>query len=102
MIFKKGFHDYHKLHMRPLPRTTKRLQSIALCRQLVRGGGSIMMPMAEYQGDPGPEPSLGPGIAKLLVTRSPAHAWAAHPRLNPEYREKESSAFDLGSAAHAM
>jgi len=61
-----------------------------------------MMPMAEYQADPCPAPSLSSGIAKLLVTRSPAHAWAAHPRLNPEYREKESSAFDLGSAAHAM
>lgn len=55
-----------------------------------------------YHADPCPEPSLSSSIAKLLVGRSPRHAWLAHPRLNPRHQNDESEKFDLGSAFHAL
>lgn len=60
------------------------------------------IPMAQYQADPCPEPSLSSHVAALLIARSPLHAWHAHPRLNPNYTEKESEKFDIGAAAHAL
>jgi hypothetical protein len=53
-----------------------------------------------YHADPAPEPSLSSSIAKLLIDRSPAHAWTASPRLNPDWEPTESKTFDIGRAAH--
>lgn len=56
-----------------------------------------------YHNDPCSEPSLSSGIAKLLLERPPYWAWAAHPKLNPDYAPSaQKSTFDIGSAAHAM
>lgn len=55
-----------------------------------------------YHADPCPEPSLSSSISKVLVTRSPRHAWAAHPRLNPQHQQKHAQHFDLGSAFHRL
>ena len=55
-----------------------------------------------YHADPCPEPSLSSSVARALLAQSPLHAWTAHPRLNPNYAETETSRFDLGSAAHAL
>ena len=55
-----------------------------------------------YHADPCPEPSLSSGIIKTLNTRSPRHAWQAHPRLNPGYAEIHKTAYDIGHAAHAL
>lgn len=56
-----------------------------------------------YHQDPAPEPSLSSGIAKILVTQSPLHAWFAHPKLNPEWEgEEDRGIFDRGSASHAL
>lgn len=55
-----------------------------------------------YHSDPCPRPSLSSSIANILITQSPAHAWLAHPRLNPHFKREADSRFDLGSAAHAM
>jgi hypothetical protein len=60
------------------------------------------MPSAVYHADPAPEPSMSSGIAKILVSQSPMHAWYAHPRLNPYHMSEESQDFDRGSAAHAL
>lgn len=57
---------------------------------------------AEYHADPGVRPSLSNSIAKILIEQSPAHAWLAHPRLNPNYVPDEESKFDIGTAAHMM
>lgn len=58
---------------------------------------------ADYHADKdAPVASLSSSIAKILITQSPLHAWTAHPRLNPDYREQESDTFDYGTAAHAM
>ena len=54
-----------------------------------------------YHADPCPSPSLSCSVAKLLLNRSPRHAWMAHPRLNPAYEPLEAARLDYGSAAHA-
>ena len=62
------------------------------------------IPAAEYHADPAPEPSLSSSVARILVERSPAHAWWAHPRLNPDFEPDDdgSARPNLGAAAHAV
>jgi len=60
------------------------------------------MPEPVYHADPCPEPSLSSSIAKLLINRTPLHAWCAHPQLNPDHEAEQKSEFDLGRAAHAL
>lgn len=55
-----------------------------------------------YHADPCETPSLSASIAHILLSRSPKHAWYAHPRLNPEHQPKESGTLDHGSAVHAL
>lgn len=59
------------------------------------------VPAHVYHSDPAP-PSLSASIAALLVNRSPRHAWAAHPQLNPEYERIAEQKFDVGTVAHAV
>lgn len=47
-------------------------------------------------------PYLSQSIAKILLARSPLHAWYAHPQLNPNYKSEEKSEFDFGTAAHDL
>jgi hypothetical protein len=57
----------------------------------------------EYHSDPvGKIPSLSASIAHILCSRSPAHARAAHPKLNPDYVPDEKEHYDIGTAAHAI
>lgn len=56
----------------------------------------------EYHNDPCEQPSLTSSIAKLLCYQSPAHAKAAHPRLNPTFERKTDEKFDVGTAVHAL
>jgi hypothetical protein len=59
--------------------------------------------MATYQADKLTDrPTLSAGLAKLLLTHSPKHAWTQHPRLNPEYERVEEDRFDLGTAVHSL
>jgi hypothetical protein len=63
-----------------------------------------------YHADPVvTRPSLNSTIAKILVTKSPKHAWLAHPRLGgakeegePEVEEKASKQKLLGSLIHRL
>ena len=55
---------------------------------------------AEYHADPAPEPSLSATLAKLIVGKSPLHAWFASPRLNPNRVQIDKKTFDIGRAAH--
>jgi len=41
-------------------------------------------------------------MAKILLTKSPRHAWLQHPRLNPAYATTDAARFDIGTAAHAL
>lgn len=60
------------------------------------------IPSATYHADPCDAPSLSNSLAKIILMQSPAHAWQAHPKLNPAAEKEEKTAFDLGSAAHAL
>jgi hypothetical protein len=62
--------------------------------------GLYRWPSEAYHADPCPEPSLSSGLARLILNRSPLHAWTASPRLNPAYEPTESAAFDIGRAVH--
>lgn len=53
-----------------------------------------------YHSDPAPQPSLSSSLARLILNRSPLHAWTAHPRLNPAWEPTEKKTFDIGRAAH--
>jgi hypothetical protein len=57
---------------------------------------------AQYHSDPCPSPSLSQSLAKIIIDKSPLHAWCAHPRLNPDWRADDPTKFDLGNAAHTM
>lgn len=59
------------------------------------------MSEAEYLADPCDTPSLSSSIAHLLVSRSPRHAWRAHPRLGNVDRAA-TEAQDRGSVIHAL
>jgi hypothetical protein len=60
------------------------------------------MAAADYHADPCAEPSLSSSIANLLLTKTPAHARLAHPRLNPSFKAPSNAAMDLGSVAHEI
>lgn len=57
---------------------------------------------ADYHADPCPEPSLSRSVLKELVNRSAIHAWASHPRLNPNHEQDFNRQANLGSIAHAL
>lgn len=63
--------------------------------------GIYAMPAAEYHADPCDAPSLSASVATILCQQSPAHAYAAHPKLGAVAGE-EKAEFDLGSSAHAL
>lgn len=57
----------------------------------------------EYHADPAPEPSLNSTTARILLSRTPAHAKAQHPRLSDVPIEPRSSdAMDMGTAVHQL
>lgn len=60
------------------------------------------MTEADYRADPCERPSLTQSLAKIILARSPLHAWYAHPRLNPDYRHDSDRKFDVGNIAHAL
>jgi hypothetical protein len=58
---------------------------------------------AYHQDQVADEPTISRSFIHTMIQRSPWHAWAQHPRLNPEYVTPEGEAkFDLGTAAHAL
>lgn len=69
---------------------------------ITKPGIYLDIPAADYFRDPMPAPSLTQSLAKLLLDRSPLHAWHAHPRLNPDWRPDDPTKFDVGNAAHKL
>jgi hypothetical protein len=57
---------------------------------------------ADYFADPCPTPSLTQSLCKILIERSPQHAWIAHPRLNPQFEYDDDTKFDVGNIAHRL
>lgn len=56
----------------------------------------------EYHSGIDETPRLSASIAHILCTRSPRHAWTAHPWLNPDYARVEDTKFDVGNVAHGI
>lgn len=48
------------------------------------------------------QPALSKSIAQILLDKSPAHAKAAHPRLNPQIERRDEKKYDIGTAAHRL
>lgn len=57
---------------------------------------------AYHADDTGDTPTLSASIARILCAKTPAHAKAAHPRLNPDYERKAEDKFDVGTAFHSL
>jgi hypothetical protein len=57
--------------------------------------------LGEFNG-PMPPPSLSASTINTLLTMSPAHARAGHPRLNPNYERKTEEKFDVGTVCHSL
>jgi hypothetical protein len=57
---------------------------------------------AEYRTDPCPSPSLTQSLCKILIERSPKHAWTACARLNPHFEADDDTKFDVGNVAHRI
>ena len=70
--------------------------------QRVTAPGFYRMTAAQYHSDPVCEPSLSASLAKVLLDKSPRHAWVGHPRLNPDFDPPDETKFDFGSAAHEI
>lgn len=62
--------------------------------------GVYDVPESAYHSDPAPSPSLSSTIAKMLLAKTPLHAWLACPRLNPDWEPLNKKTFDIGRAAH--
>lgn len=61
------------------------------------------IPSDQYHADAlSDTPTLSASIAHTLVSRSPAHAKAAHPRLNPDFQREDKTHFDIGSVVHSL
>lgn len=73
-----------------------------MAEAMIDAPGIYRMTLDEYLADPCPEPSLHATVIHTLSEQAPLHGWARHPRLNPAYVREISSAFDLGTAFHAM
>ena len=56
----------------------------------------------DYFSDPCPIPSLTQSLVKILIERSPEHAWVASPRLNPQFEYDDDTKFDIGNVAHSI
>ena len=59
------------------------------------------MPAAEYHADPCETPSLSSSMAHKLLSKSPAHAYLAHPRLGGHVSEP-SDTLDRGTVIHEL
>jgi hypothetical protein len=57
---------------------------------------------ADYRADPCPSPSLTQSLCKILIERSPKHAWTECPRLNPQFEADDDTKFDIGNVAHRL
>ena len=55
-----------------------------------------------YDADPCQHPSLTQSIAKIILSRSLAHARLAHPRFNPHLERDDHTQYDIGNVAHTM
>ena len=63
---------------------------------------TLKISLAEYLADPCPEPSLSSGIAHMILSQSPYHAWANHPKLGNMVAREATNESDIGTIAHQI
>lgn len=72
---------------------------------MIEAGIHFDMDAATYFADPMPGPSLTQSLAKIILDKSPRHAWLKSPQLNPDWTPGETEGYDadraIGNAAHA-
>lgn len=69
----------------------------------LRRPGIYLIPPERYHADPVVRPSLNHSTLRLLLDRSPMHARAGHPRLNPDLARKEpTGAMIAGTVLHRL
>lgn len=66
------------------------------------GAGVHEISFAEYLADPCIEPSLRSGDIQRLLTETPRHFLANHPRHSPRAPRVDSARMDLGSIVHKL
>lgn len=59
------------------------------------------VPAARYHGDPCPTPSLSSGVARTLISQSPAAAYREHPKLGGK-RRHATVAMKTGALVHSL
>lgn len=65
--------------------------------------GIYTIPAEVYHADPCETPSASSSLLKLMMSETPAHAWTAHPRLNPDFESSDGEErFDRGHACHIL
>ena len=64
----------------------------------------LRLPAAEYHAETGSDvPTLSSSIAVDLITKTPAHAYLNHPKLNPSFgATEEKKEWDLGTVVHSL
>jgi len=62
---------------------------------------SVQMPMAQYLSDPCDTASMSSGTVNDLITKSPAHVYARHPRFGAAAQD-QSETMDIGTIAHQL
>lgn len=61
------------------------------------------VPAASYHADDlVDQPTLSKSVIQLLIDRSPAHAYTAHPKLNPNFSREDDAKYDVGTCAHQL
>jgi hypothetical protein len=66
----------------------------------MKHGLHLDIPAADYHDDCCATPSLSASVGKILIEKSPRHAWLAHPRLGGARRWEKNRSMELGSLAH--
>lgn len=70
---------------------------------IVREPGFYRMTAAQYHADPCIVPSLSSSTIRLMLERTPAHVFAAHPRLSGAgLGDNSTPAMTFGTAVHAL
>lgn len=65
--------------------------------------GFLEVSQEQYHADElGDTPTLSRSIAHILCTQSPAHAYTAHPRLNPDWQRDDDPKYDKGTLVHEL
>ena len=60
------------------------------------------IPSSDYHADPCVEPSLSSSLARVMLAKSPAHAFLNHPRLGASGERIETASMSTGSLIHAI